>query len=282
MKKVIGFLRLLRIPQWYKNLVIFLALFFSANLLSLNKLILTVYGLIILCFASSGNYIINDIIDIKKDKEHPEKRNRPIASGKIKTISALIFAVILFTISFYFAFRLSLTFFYSILGLVSLTFLYSIFLKKEIFVDVLVISINFVIRAVSGAFLINVEISPWLILCPFFLALFLALGKRYSELSFKKAAEFRVVLKKYTPDLTMSLMNISTALLIVCYSFYSFLSNYNLLITLPVALYVTFRFYYLVKISSDIARNPEKIIKDYRMIVGILLWISLVFWAIYF
>ena len=283
MSKLIDFLKLLRIPQWYKNLVIFLALFFSANLLDLNKLALTVCGLIILCLASSGNYILNDIIDIKKDRKHPEKKNRPLASGKISILTALIFVSLLFIGSFYWAFQLSSNFFYTVLSLVSLTLLYSLFLKKEIFVDVLIISINFVIRAVSGAFLINVSVSPWLILCPFFLALFLASGKRYSELGFlkKKAADFRIVLKKYTPELTMSLMNISTALLIVCYSFYSFLSDYNLLITLPFALYVIFRYYYLVKIGSEISRKPEKILKDYRMIIGILLWIILVFWLIY-
>ncbi|MDO8661143.1 MAG: decaprenyl-phosphate phosphoribosyltransferase, partial [Candidatus Woesearchaeota archaeon] len=139
-------------------------------------------------------------------------------------------------------------------------------------------------RSVSGTFLIHVSISPWLVLCTFFLSLFLSTAKRQSELSFlgEKAQMHRSSLKKYTPQLTNALIIISTALLIVSYSLYSFLSNYKyLFFTIPIALYVITRYLYLAYSGSEIARHPEKAIKDWKLVLGMFLLVAIDLFIIY-
>jgi len=174
------FVKLMRPKQWSKNLVIFLPLIFAQQLFIPVSLWKTVIGFFALSLISSTNYILNDIIDKERDKQNPEKRSRPIASGKVRIWEAIILAIILAIVSVYLSYSLSTVF----LGLVLLLFistqLYTFWLKKEPFADILTISVNFVIRTISGAFVITkgllpyVDISPWLILTPFFIALFLA------------------------------------------------------------------------------------------------------------
>jgi len=283
-------IRLIRVKQWYKNLIIFLPLIFSVNLFNIRFLLLTIIGFISLCAISSSYYIINDIIDREKDKKHPEKRNRPIASGKIKAWQGIILAIISFVIAIVLAINLSLYFTYFVLALFLLTMLYSFFLKNEPFLDILIIAINFVIRAVSGAFVFLIDnkpyanISPWLILCPFFLSIFLSVGKRESDLKLlgAKAASHKKVLNVYNKDLTRALMLISTTLLIITYSLYVFFSEFKmLLLTLPVALYIIFRYFYLIESGSKIARHTELIYKDKRIIIAILIMIIIAYFSIY-
>jgi 4-hydroxybenzoate polyprenyltransferase len=153
--------------------------------------------------------------------------------------------------------------------------LYSLFLKKEAFVDVLVIGINFVIRASSGAFIIDVTISHWLIIGIFFLSLFLSIGKRQADLIFlgKNAKKHRAVLEVYSRENTTALMIVATSLLVITYTFYSFSNDSpHLIFTLPFSLYVIFRYFTLVFTGSEIPRHPERTVKDYRMMAGILLW----------
>ncbi len=265
MGTVSDYLNLIRIRQWYKNLVVYLAIFFSGNILSFNLLFKSTLGFLSLCLISSANYILNDIIDVKSDRQHPEKRFRPIANGRIGIFSALVMVVLLVIASIEIAYFLDLYFLLSVVLIFSISQLYTLFLKKELFADILAIAINFVLRAVSGAFIIHVYISPWLILCPFFLSLFLSVSKRRSEMFIKK--------NNYSPELTNALMLISTTTLIISYSLYSFLSQQNkLLITLPFVLYGIFRFLYLVYSGSIIARQAERFWTDTRLVFSICLW----------
>jgi 4-hydroxybenzoate polyprenyltransferase len=285
MGKILDYVNLLRIRQWYKNLVIFLPIFFIGQLFQLTELYLVGFGFLSLCLASSANYVFNDLKDLKKDQLHPEKRSRPLASGNIKKYEAIILTLLLYLLSLLGAYLLTPWFFGAVAALVVIAQVYTLFLKNILFADILTIAALFVIRAVSGAFLINSKISPWLVLCPFFLSLFLSVGKRHSEMLLlkEKAGETRVVLQEYTPELTNSLMIISTALLVVSYALYSFLSEHNnLLITLPFALFVIFRFYYLIGCGSIIGRHPEKVITDKAMVIGITLWTILTAGLIYF
>ena len=278
------YFQLLRINQWYKNLVVFLAIFFSGNLFNLSFVYLTVLAFISLCLISSAGYIINDWVDLKKDRLHPEKKLRPLVSGKISKSTASILIIILLVAGFGLGGYLRIYFVYIVTGLFILTQIYTFFLKKIIFADTLTIATLFVIRAVSGAVVINVIVSPWLILCPFFLALFLTFGKRHADLLLMKdnAAGTRKVLKEYNSSLTNSLMIISTTLLIISYALYSFLSEHqNLLYSLPFALFVIFRFYYLINSGSIIARSAEKVVKDKAMMVGIILWVLMVLGLVY-
>lgn len=276
MAEILDWINLLRIRQWYKNLLVFLAIFFVGHLFYWDELILTVVGFFALSFVSSANYIVNDLVDLKKDKLHPEKRFRPLAAAKIGKVSATILAGVLFVVGILLSLYLGLNFFYLVVVMIVLTQVYSFFLKNIIFADILVIAVLFVLRAISGGLIIDVKISPWLILCPFFLSLFLSVGKRHSDLLLLKgkASITRKVLKDYNKELTRSLMLISTTLLIISYALYSFLSDHaNLIYTLPFALFVVFRYFHLVNKGSEIARHPEKIIRDRQMIIGVLLWV---------
>lgn len=274
----------MRPHQWYKNLVIFLSILFGGVLFDWNSFLQIVLGFISLCGVSSFNYIINDIVDRKRDMIHPEKRNRPIAAGKIKVGEASVVAGILFIISMAIAAALDRFFFLSVIGLAIFTLAYTFYFKKELFADIILIALNFVIRSVSGAFIVDIEISYWLILCPFFLSLFLSVGKRESDIMFlgKKAQAHREILGCYSSSLTHALMIITTTSLIMSYSLYSFLSVYkNLIITLPLVMYAIFRYLYLIYRGSDISRHPERIIKDKRLVYSGITWVLCVIILIY-
>ena len=281
---MMNYIRLLRVQQWYKNVVVFLALFFSGNLFNLPMLYTISIAFISLCLVSSAGYIINDLVDKKQDQLHPERKLRPLAAGKISTFTAIMLEVILLMSGLILAGKLGKQFFYAALLLFGLTQVYTFVLKKIIIADVLTIATLFVVRSIAGALPIQVVISPWLVLVPFFLSLFLSIGKRHGELLlFKdKAGASRQVLQEYSLPFTNSVMIISTSLVIISYALYSFLSPYNkLLYTLPFALFVIFRYYYLICSGSTIARNPEQVIKDSPMIIGIIIWVIVTTMLVY-
>jgi len=266
---------LFRIKQYYKNLLIFLPIIFSGNLFHTDLLLLTIVGFVALCLLSSSNYILNDIIDIKRDRLHPEKRLRPLASRAIPVWQGVLFFVLFLIASLMIAATLPREFVYTVLFLFLFTLLYTIWLKHEVFLDILAIAINFVARAAAGAFIIDVHISPWLVLGVFFLSIFLSVGKRYSDAMFlkKDAVMHRKTLQYYTKELTNAMMIIATVLLVMSYALYSFLSEHeNLLFTLPFALYVIFRYFSLIYAGSPIARHPEKVFGDIRMMLGMAAW----------
>lgn len=259
-------LKLLRINQYYKNLVIFLAVFFSGNLLNTPMIFSTFLGFISLCLISSTNYIINDIVDIEKDKQHPEKRLRPIASGKIKIYQAIILAVLLFLFAVTLASHISLNFLFAVFFLFIFTAVYTFILKKIPFLDIFAIAINFVARAIGGALIINVWISPFLILCPFFLSLFLSTGKRYSDMLFLKK---KILYPKKTLKI---LIYAAFTSLILSFIIYCILVNPYLLLTLPIAAYALFEYLKLILSASKIARHPELIFTNLKLIAIILIF----------
>lgn len=267
---------LLRIRQWYKNLVVFLAIFFSGSMVRWEAWPQTMLAFFVLSFVSSAGYIINDLQDRREDQHHPERRARPLAAGTISPKAALFTAFLLLGAAAWISLMVNGFLGYIVGAFFALSVIYTFFLKRIIFADILTIATLFVFRAVAGAAAISVFISPWLILVPFFLALFLAAGKRHSELYLLKerAAATKKVLQEYTPELTQSLMIISTTLLILSYALYSFLSEHLLLIiTLPLALYTIFRFYGFICAHSPLARQQEKIFKDRAFLIGMALWI---------
>jgi len=282
---------LLRIGQWYKNLLIFLPIVFGQQLMNSIALQKTVLGFIALCLVSSAGYVFNDIIDRKKDVHHPEAHKKLIAKKILRVDLAFIFASVLFILGVVVSSLLSPVFLYFAVGIFALTLIYSIWLKNELFVDVLVISVNFVLRAVAGAFVIAVGlkpyiwVSPWLLVCTFILALFLVIGKRNSELIVlgKKAAKFKKVLGEYTPKLTSSLMTITTSALLISYVLYSFQSiNKMLVLTAPFAVYVMFRYLHLVYSGSKIPLNLGKFYQDKGLLIGVLLWVGSVIGILYY
>ncbi|HLD00346.1 MAG TPA: UbiA prenyltransferase family protein [Candidatus Nanoarchaeia archaeon] len=281
---LIDYFNLLRVQQWYKNLVVFLAIFFSGNLFKVDLFLVSAEAFLAVSLMSSVNYILNDLVDLEKDKLHPENKFRPLSAERVSKKTAGVIAVILFLGSTILAGKLGGWFLAAVLSLFLLTQAYTFFLKKIVLADVLTIASLFVIRAISGGLAIKVVISPWLIMGPFFLALFLAVGKRHSNLLLLKieASKSRAVLQDYTLSLTNSLMIISTTLLIISYALYSFLSKQNnLLFTLPLVLFCIFRFYYLITSGSSIARSPEKVITDRQIRIGMGLGLVLAVILIY-
>jgi 4-hydroxybenzoate polyprenyltransferase len=281
---------LLRVKQWYKNLLVFVPLIFAGNLFSEKLILLTLLGFVALCLVSSLNYVINDFVDIEKDKNHPEKKNRPLASGKISKSLAVILMVILAAGGVLISLLLPFMFQVLLLVFFMLTQAYTLFFKNILFADLLFIGINFVLRAVAGAFVITngnlpyVVVSPWIIITPFFLALLLVVSRREADhkLMGKSSKKYKPTLGEYTPELTGALMNILTAVLLIIYAIYSIFSyHFSLLISFPFAIFCLFRWFYLVKTGSIISRHPELMYKDMAMVVGGILWIISVILGIY-
>jgi len=273
----------MRPKQWYKNLVIFVGIIFSLNLLNFRMWLDVISAFAIFCMLSGSEYIINDIIDVEKDRKHPKKCKRPIASGKLKVSHALLFAIILIIVAGGGAYLINTQFLVVSITYFLLILSYSLFLKHLIIVDILVISIGFVIRAIAGCLAINVFISPWLVICAFLLALFLALGKRRHELILlaENAKEHRRILEGYSVEMLDQMISITTGALIISYSLYTFLTDdICMMFTIPLVIYGLFRYLFLVH-SKNIGEEPEMLFKDKGMVICMVLWVVLVVAILY-
>ncbi len=273
----------MRPEQWYKNLVIFVGIVFSLNLWNLKMWINVIFTFIIFCILSGGGYIVNDLIDIERDRKHPQKRKRPIPSGKLTPIFALIFAIILIFTALVGSYLINIRLLIISLVYFLLVLSYSLFLKHLIIIDILVISSGFVIRAIAGCLVINVVISPWLIICAFLLALFLALCKRRYELTIlsKEAVKHRKTLGKYSVKILDQMINTTVSSLILSYSLYTFhTNNIQMMITIPVVIYGLFRYLFLIQTGKNY-NEVEVIFRDKGMMICIIIWILLVLMVLY-
>ncbi|MCE5213297.1 MAG: decaprenyl-phosphate phosphoribosyltransferase [Methanobacterium sp.] len=273
----------MRPKQWYKNLVIFIGIAFSLNLLNINLWITVISAFIIFCLLSGSIYLINDVLDIEKDRKHPKKSKRPIASGSLKTYQAILFATIFIILSFFWSYTINLSFFAISAAFFILMMVYSLYLKQYIIVDILTISTGFVMRAIAGALAISVLVSPWLIICTFLLALFLALGKRRHELILlgDEAQKHRQSLDGYSTNILDQMIIITISTLIMSYSLYTFFSNNELMmLTIPFAFYGIFRYLYLIH-SEKVGGEPEMLFKDKGMLISIILWTLIVISVLY-
>ena len=273
----------LRPKQWYKNLILFICIIFSKNLLNQSMWLDITSAFIIFCMLSGSDYIINDIIDRKKDMMHPKKCRRPIASGSLNKHHALMTAIILITISLAWSYTINPQFFIASLTFFILHNAYTLYLKNIILIDILTISIHFVIRAIAGCLAISVFISPWLIICTFLLALFLALAKRRHELVLlgKDAKNHRKILEEYSTGLLDQMITITTSALIISYTLYTFLTgNIYLMATIPLAVYGLFRYMLLIH-ATNFGGETEMIFKDKGILACMVLWLALVILILY-
>lgn len=182
MQTLIGLFRSVRPRQWSKNLILFAGLIFSRSLTDPHLLSVAFLSFLLFCLASGAIYLLNDVIDLEHDRAHPDKRYRPIASGKVSVGLAVGIAVCLGLLALVFGFLLDREFSFVLAGYVVLMLIYSAWLKQVVILDVLVIALGFVLRAVAGGVVIHVAVSSWLLICTILLALFLGLGKRRHEL----------------------------------------------------------------------------------------------------
>jgi 4-hydroxybenzoate polyprenyltransferase len=281
-----GFARSLRPEQWTKNLVIFGALVFSRNFTNLPMIETSVLLFALFCLVSSSVYLFNDVIDYEKDRLHPRKSKRPIASGALPRKTAVVVAIVLVAVAFLIA---ALTMNQSTLLIISayvlLNVLYTLLLKNIVILDVMTIAAGFVLRAIGGGIAIDVPISSWLVVCTFLLALFLGFGKRRHELASldKTAAEHRRSLEHYSIYFLDQMISVVTASVVVAYTFYTLspeieekLGVQHLVISVPFVLYGIFRYLYLIHKKEEGGSPSRLLLTDLPMLIDVLLWLATV------
>lgn len=275
------YIRLLRPEQWIKNVFLFAGLVFSREFHDLQKVGIAISGFIIFSLLSSAGYIINDVFDKKVDQNITTKKNRPIASGKVKVVNALILSIILIIVALYFSFTIDHQFFLSAAVYLILSLLYSIIFKYLVILDVLAVAIGYVLRSIAGALIINVEISSWLILCTFLLALFIILAKRKSEMLMLgiEAEKHRKVLYHYSIDMLNHMITITISACIVSYCIYTLspdtinkFHTKNLILTIPFVIYGMFRYLYIIEKKSGADMPNRALIGDMPIIINLILW----------
>jgi len=282
---------LLRIPQWIKNFFIFVPLIFSQHLFEQSYVKLSILGFIIFSFVSSSIYIINDLIDINEDKVHPVKKFRPIPAGLISRGKAIVIAAILVLISFSLLPFTNLYFGITVFSYFTITIFYSLGLKNIVILDVFTIAAGFILRILGGAFIINVEISSWLMLTTMFISLYLAVMKRRSELKYfiaEDQASTRKVLVHYSPEFIDQMSTVTSAGVIICYALYTVsqrtitvFKTEHLIYTTPFVVFGIFRYMYLVYIGKKGENTTEILLSDLSMIINLFLYILTVITIIY-
>ncbi|MFH1892115.1 MAG: decaprenyl-phosphate phosphoribosyltransferase [Candidatus Zixiibacteriota bacterium] len=277
-----GLIRSLRPEQWIKNLIVFGALVFSKNFFDIPMIEKTFVMFALFCMVSSSIYLFNDVIDYEKDRVHPRKSKRPIASGVVSRKNALVLAAILLivtiAVSWFVMNELTLVI---LLSYTVLNVLYSLVLKHIVILDVMTIAAGFVLRAVGGGIAISVPISAWLVVCTILLALFLGFGKRRHELSSLEgvAVEHRKILEHYSTYFLDQMISVVTASTVMAYTFYTLspeveqkLGVEHLEISVPFVLYGIFRYLYLIH-KKDEGGSPSRLmLTDLPLLINVLLW----------
>ena len=258
-------IRQLRPKQWTKNGFLFAALVFSGEFMKMDSVEKAVVGFMSFCLLSSAGYILNDYLDREVDRLHPTKKNRPIASGALPIPLAWVIMLVCFVVGGALAGFISSSF----LGVAALylltTLSYSLLFKDTVIVDVMMLALCFVWRAVAGAVAIGVEASPWLILCTAFLALFLGFNKRLAELvKLGPDRGTRKNLSQYSASMLEQYQSMVTGATVLCYALYTVNSEASegLLLTMPWVLYGIFRYIYLVDQRGEGAAPDETLLKD--------------------
>ncbi len=258
-RKVDAYLDLIRVEQWYKNLMIAVPAVFSLKLVDLRIYPLLAVGFLTLSAAASSVYAFNDIADLQRDKLHPRKRERPLPSGRISVREAAALSAALAVLSLATAYFLGRSFVLCVAAYICLSFAYSLALKHVAVVDVTAIALNYLLRVVSGAFLLEVEVSPWLVTGIFFLALFLALSKRKAEYRLS-GARARESLREYNIQWLDQALSMTTAMTIVTYAVYcaEVPLGRRLIPTVPVMAFFLLR--YTLALEKGVGEHPHEVI----------------------
>ena len=271
--------------QWPKNLLVLAALLFSGEYHSSSSLLAAVAATAIFTLATAGLYMLNDAIDASRDRQHPVKRHRPIAAGLAPVGLAVGVGGLFSVAALALATSLAWPFGAALAVYLALQIGYSLVLKHLVILDLLAIAVGFVIRAVAGALVIEVPISPWLYICTFLLALFLAVGKRWAELGAEvRSSAARPVLDRYTPEFLRTLIVITASATPLSYALYTFSApnlpeNHLMMITIPIVLYGILRYVYLLQANGS-GEEPERVLLgDPGILVSVIAWVA-VSWSI--
>ena len=278
---IVGLLASLRPRQWTKNLLVLAGLIFSQSIHQPTLAARALAAFLIFCLLSGSSYLINDVFDAERDRSHPQKRHRAVASGRVPAPVAATVGAVLVLLACAAGFALSFRF-----GLVALAYAvllttYSVGLKHVVIVDALMIAAGFVLRALAGVVVIGTEFSDWLLLCTILLALFLTFGKRRHELLALEegAAGHRPILTEYSPQLLDQMIAVVTASTLMAYALYTVspetqakLGTTRLPFTIPFVLYGIFRYLYLLY-RRDLGGDPsEHLLTDHALLVDVALW----------
>ena len=271
-------LKTMRPRQWTKNGFIFAALVFDGKLFHLQDFLRTLFGFILFCLISSTVYIFNDLLDMEADRLHPEKRNRPIASGQLKAPVAMAVGVVLACLTLTLGLLLAWQFALVMVVYLAMMLAYSKWLKHIPILDVLILATGFVLRVHAGTTLIVVQrFSPWLYVVMSLLALYLGFGKRRAELALlaENANNHRKVLEGYTIPLLDQFINIVSGTTILAYSLYTFFrpeAPSDLMLTIPFVVYAVFRYLYLIEVEHYGGAPEEVLLSDRPLQIAIVLW----------
>lgn len=281
----------MRPRQWTKNVLLFAALLFSKHIFDVSYVIKTVLAFVVWCAVSGGIYLINDLADRKKDHLNPRTKHRPIASGALPPRTALSAGLALIVGSVAASFCFNLEFALVMAIYLVLTLSYTFYLRNVVILDILVVAMGFVLRAIAGGVVINVAVSTWLLICTLLLALFLVISKRRYELTRLGAGGevFRESLKGYSLNFIDQMVAIVTSTTLVAYSLYTIsdvtvqkFHSDKLKYTIPFVLYGIFRYLYIVY-HQKLGESPEVIlVKDKPFLINILLWSIAVVMILYF
>ncbi len=299
------FLRELRPRQWIKNFALFAGLIFSGNLDNPPALIISTKAFFVFCLASSATYLINDILDIDRDRQHPFKKFRPIASGAIPVPLAVICAIVFTAIALYQSYYINPAFFFATTGYLALQLLYSAILKSIILVDVMTIAAGFVLRIYAGVWAIGAHLNVWFLLTITAFALFIAIGKRRSELTLMqhRASKTRETLLHYPEnllDILTSMFANSTWLAYALFAFlqppivaqpkvigllsfldFQFTQAKYLMATVPIVIYGIMRYLYVIYEKKE-GESPERVLlTDKSLLFSAILWLVVTIGIIY-
>ncbi|MCB8943812.1 MAG: decaprenyl-phosphate phosphoribosyltransferase [Ardenticatenaceae bacterium] len=294
-QNVVGLLKTMRPRQWVKNGFVFAALLFDGKLrlTELASVERALIAFILFCLISSAVYIMNDLMDIESDRQHPRKRERPLASGRlhpqVARVGFVVFAIGSVGVSFWLDGLWQTQLSWILLAYLVAQVAYTFYFKHQVLLDVSFIAAGFVLRVAAGVAVIQVaRFSPWLYVCTGLLALFMALGKRRHELVLlgKGAGSHRAILQEYTLDLIDRLMGIVTTGALVAYSLYTFMaeglpSNHTMMLTIPFVLYGLFRWLYLIHVQQEGGAPEELVLRDRPLQLDLFLWLITVFGVLY-
>jgi 4-hydroxybenzoate polyprenyltransferase len=273
-------LKTMRLRQWIKNGFIFFALIFDKQLFTLAPFLRTLAGFFLFCLISSAVYLLNDIADVEADRQHPEKRYRPLASGALPVNVAVGAAILLSLVALLLGYWMAPAFAGILAIYLILNILYSFWLKHVPILDVLIVSSGFVLRVAAGVTLITVErFSPWLYVITTLFSLYIGLGKRRAEMNLLAggAAAHRKVLDGYTIPLLDQYITIVSGMTIITYSLYTFSApnlplNHSMMLTIPFVVYGIFRYLQLIQTGHAAGAPDEVALKDRALQVTVLLW----------
>jgi 4-hydroxybenzoate polyprenyltransferase len=288
---LVELLKSIRPQQWLKNLFIFAPLIFSENIFHRSMFLQSLLAFVVFCLLSGALYILNDLKDIEEDRLHPIKSKRPLAAGRLKKSQAITAFVVLSFVSLLLAAMVNRDFFWVCLVYFVLQIAYSFALKHVVILDVFIVASGFFLRVIAGAVAIQVQISPWLLICTTLLALFLALSKRRHEILLldEEAMNHRPILKEYSPYLLDQMISVATASTVIAYCLYTIsgetiekFGTNKLILTIPFVLYGIFRYLYLIHQKAEGGTPETLILKDRPLLFDIFLWIISAALIIYF